>query len=179
MRYKITCRCRACGHRWSRITKDPESPDPPCPRVTRYDEDGKPLSTCGTEVTPVGLDLSLNKAPAAIGGNIHIKAIDETQKIVTEDYGLSDIRSDVRIGESAAPKLAPQQQAMADAFFNGGRKQAAPAGMTGNINLARHARAAMSGALSDAHAESASIGAVHRNKLRPPVRLVADDRQLR
>lgn len=170
MRYKITCRCTRCNHRWSRKTSNPAETDPPCPRPTKYDLDGVTvLETCGMQMNPIGMDLTSNKAPAAIGGNISIKAIDETAKIVMEDYGMTDLRSDVRETESMAPKLPPAQQQRADNFFGGagGRRP-----MRG-FNPAAHAAAAMRGQLSDAGSTNRSIGAAHANRLQPPVHVVA------
>jgi hypothetical protein len=157
MRYKITCHCVRCGHKWARITKDPDSPDPPCPNLA-----------CGETPVTIGMDLSSNKAPAAIGGNISVKAIDETAKIVMQDYGMTDLRSDVREGESAAPKLPPRQQQQADNYFGGGAGRRPMRG----FNPAAHAAAAMRGQLSDAGSTNRSIGAAHANRLRPPVHLI-------
>ena len=174
-RYKITCRCVLCGHRWSRFTANPDSPDPPCPRVTRWDDDGKPASWCGQEVNPIGMDLTIARAPATIGASIQVKAIDETAKIVMEEHGFTDLRDDVRPGETMAPKLHPNLQAQADNFFGGppGKRQ------TRGFNPGMHAAAAMRGAFSDPASTGASLGAVHANRTRPPVHLVGDDRVAR
>lgn len=156
--YRITCRCTHCGTRWARRTKNPDSRDPPCPNLA-----------CGENVVPIGMDLSSNKAPAAIGGNIHNKAIDETAKMVMEDYGITDMRDDVRRGETASPKLPPQQQALADNFFGGpkGGRRSMP-----GFNPARHAAAAVSGQLVDPASTQRSIGSVHANRVRPPVHII-------
>ena len=118
------------------------------------------------------MDLTLNKAPAAVGMSVGVKAIDETASIVMQDYGLTDMRSDVRQGESAAPKLPPVLQRQADNFFGGagGKRQA------GGFNFGRAARAAMSGALSDPRSTAASIGATHAARVRPRVEIVGDHR---
>lgn len=169
-RYKITCRCTRCNHRWSRFTRDPSETDPPCPRPTLYADDGKTvLETCGMEMLPIGMDLSSNKAPAAIGGNLRNKAIDETAHMVMQDYGMTDMRDDVREGESSAPKLPARQQAMADNYFGGpkARRMTMP-----GFNPGRLAAAALSGGLSDAASTARSIGAVHANRVKPPVHIV-------
>lgn len=167
-RYKITCRCVKCGFKYSHITKNPEAPDPPCPRPVRYDDGGKAVETCGTESVPIGMDLSWQKAPASIGGNIAIKALDETASIVMQDYGMTDMRDDVRQGEAAAPKLPPGQQARADAFFSGGGQTARRM----RINPGAHAAAAMRGALTDPQTADRSIGAVHRSRYRPGTQII-------
>jgi hypothetical protein len=165
MQFKVTCRCTTCGHRWIYRTKHPDRPDPPCPNLD-----------CGVQGEPIGMDLTLNKAPAAIGGNIQVKAIDETAKIVMEDYGMTDLRSDVRETESAAPKLPPVLQRQADNFFGGGPKGQRRSGSGMPINLAAHARAALAGGLRDPRTESQTIGAAHRTRMAPPVLTVATER---
>lgn len=120
----------------------------------------------------IGMDFASNRAPGIIGTNVHVKAIDETAKIVMEDYGHTDMRDDVRPGETMAPKLPPAQQAAADNYFGGGRKRE-----LGGVNLARHARAAMAGALVDPGSTNRSIGSVHAARVRPPVHIVAQTRQ--
>ena len=54
----------------------------------------------------------------AIGGSTIVRAIDHTAQIVMEDHKLTDLKDNVREGETMAPKLpAPMQQA-ADTFFD-------------------------------------------------------------
>lgn len=156
--YKITMSCRQCGFKWARRTKNPDSPDPACPNLA-----------CGEIPATIGMDLSSNKAPAAIGGNLRNKAIDETAHMVMQDYGMTDMRDDVREGESSAPKLPARQQAMADNYFGGpkGRRMTMP-----GMNPGRLAAAALSGGLSDAASTARSIGAVHANRVKPPVHIV-------
>lgn len=156
MRYKIICQCTRCGHKWKRFTSNPDSPDPPCQNLA-----------CGEQGVPIGMDLTLNKAPGIVGGNIQVKAIDETAAIVMQDYGLTDLRDDVRPTETTTPKLPPKQQEMADNFFGGpGRRR-----MNG-VNLGRHAAAAMTGALSDPVSTERSLVATHRQQLRAPTHIL-------
>ena len=141
--FVVKMRCTVCGHSWKRRTKNPESADPPCPNLA-----------CGEAMLPIGMDLTLNKAPASIGGNIHVKAIDETAKIVMEEHGMTDLRSDVREGETAAPKLPPHLQAQADNFFGG------PKGRRQGFNPANHVRAALTGGLRDPLSTKRAIGSL-------------------
>lgn len=162
--FKVTCRCVQCGHRWMYRTKHPDRPDPPCPNLD-----------CGVQGEPIGMDLTLNKAPAAVGMNIGVKAIDETAKIVMEDYGMTNLRSDVRETESAAPPLPPVLQRQADNYFGGGPKgQRRSPGMP--INLAAHARAALAGRFNDPRGADQTIGAAHRARLAKPTITVATER---
>ncbi len=118
-RFGVTLRCTSCGTRYKRTMTAPDEetlaalPDPPCP-------------TCNKKAKRRKFDFASGKAPAT-GGALSVRAVDETARIVMEDHGMTDLRSDVREGESAAPKLPPAQQAMADNFFK--RGQGAPSRM--------------------------------------------------
>jgi hypothetical protein len=62
---------------------------------------------------------------AQIGKNVRVKAVDETAKIVMEDYQMTDLKDNIRHGENVAPKLPPAQQKAADNYFgNAGLKAA-------------------------------------------------------
>jgi len=113
--YRITLRCTDCAHRWRRTVTSPDEPDPPCP-------------ACAKRTTNIGLNIAEGKVPA-IGGNIVVRAMDDTMEAVASDYKMTDLRTDGREGETMAPKLPPQQQAAADAMFdpNARRKVLNPA----------------------------------------------------
>ena len=66
--------------------------------------------------------LDEQRGPAHIGGNKMVAAVDQTAEIVMKDYGLTDLKDRVGPGETMAPKLPPQQQALADTMFNGGTR---------------------------------------------------------
>lgn len=71
------------------------------------------------------------------------KAVDMTADIVMQDYKLGDIKDNVRVGETMAPKLEPRLQASADNMFGGAKKRGA------SFNAANVAKRAMSGSLRD------------------------------
>jgi hypothetical protein len=62
--------------------------------------------------------LETQTPPGHIGDKVVVRAIDETARIVQEDYKMTDLRDNLREGDMAAPKLPPQQQAAADSFFD-------------------------------------------------------------
>ena len=64
--------------------------------------------------------LEEQRAPGLIGASVMVKAVDATAEIVMQDYKLTDLKDNVRAGESIAPKLPPAQQALADGMFGGG-----------------------------------------------------------
>ena len=118
--YRNFYNCPRCGNRWkSKSYRTPElakkaakGRPPQCPNLA-----------CGEFQIPRGIDFDNPRAPAMIGQNVQIKAIDETAKIVMQDYGMTDLRTDVRPHETAAPKLAPKLQEQADNFFVGRGKR--------------------------------------------------------
>lgn len=116
------------------------------------------------------MDYDSNRAPAVVGQSNHVKAIDETAKIVMETYGMTDLRTDVREGETMAPKLAPKLQAMADGMFGGGRNRGIAAS---GMDPARLARQAMGGAFSPKRTGSADpISVVQAPREKPPVQIL-------
>ena len=173
MRYRPLFTCRVCGNRWKGRTVtvlDGMDPETHAAAMLEMDETPKcPNLACGTRAVPRGMDLSLQTAPGLVGSNTQIKAIDETAKIVMEDYGMTDLRSDVRPGESAAPKIAPALQMQADNFFVGGRKRHPGLPNKPSLSPAFLGRAALAGAYRQTGTVDTLSPAVQ-----PPVRLVAD-----
>ena len=86
------------------------------------------------------------------------KAIDTTANIVMEDYKLGDLKDDVKLGESMAPRLDPKRQTMADNMFSGRNAK----------NPAHLGKLALSGAFSKGPNPMGFI----KPETRPPIRLV-------
>ena len=113
--------CRFCAHKW----KSPRY-DTKAEADAAYEAEGGDALECPTCLKVMkarGIDFNNPRAPAMIGQNVQIKAIDETAKIVMQDYGMTDLRTDVRPHETAAPKLPPKLQEQADNFFVGRNKR--------------------------------------------------------
>ena len=162
-RFQLRLRCTACGHRYRRVIEalDEDTlaymPDPPCP-------------ICAAVQRNIGMDVGGGKAPA-VGGSLAVRAVDTTAQIVMEDHGLTDLRSDVREGESAAPKLPPRQQAMADGFFGGAhRRRGIDAGILG-LPPRQVLKAAVGGRFMTG--DTVVPMASQRQDDRPPVHVVA------
>lgn len=90
------------------------------------------------------LDLDNPRAPVVRSNTA--RAVDEVWKIGQERYGLTDMRDDARPGETVAPKLTKDQQAMADGWDLGkqaAKPIAAAAGFGGAnwLDVARNATA--------------------------------------
>ncbi|MGO8705073.1 MAG: hypothetical protein ACLQVA_14775 [Candidatus Brocadiia bacterium] len=136
-RFLVKLRCTSCAHKFKRIMSAEdelhlaELPDPPCPR-------------CGVIQHKRGMDVGGGKAPA-VGGSLAVRAVDETARIVMEDHGMTDLRSDVREGESMAPKLPPKQQALADNFFAPPKSRRSAAGGIFSLPPAAVLKAAVGG----------------------------------
>ena len=176
-KYKIKLRCIACGHTWSRIVDRINAPDPPCPKCRRAAKK-KPAT-----------DYSDGRAPGIVGENSRNKAIDETAKIVMEDYGktmgvtnLVDAGG-VREGDVLAPKLDPARQAVADNMFSRKRGNmpmlgnGGPGGVAASMNGAAIARAAMAGAFSPQRTGGPDpVAGAHAAKMKPAVKIIAGDK---
>lgn len=90
-----------------------------------------------------------------------IKALDTTAKMTMETYGMSDINlnSNMRPGDSCAPKLPPAQQQAANNFFNGG----------GIHNANAIGKRAIAGAYRD---PNNPVAAMHKAKISPKFDLI-------
>lgn len=120
-RYRVTCKCLICENEFSWVTTKLGGKDKPCPR--KACKEALLDAEANRRAANMLAILESGQAPAHIGANTGIRAIDKTAEIVMEDHHLTDLRTDVRVGEAVAPKLPPQQQAQADSFFgNGGLK---------------------------------------------------------
>jgi hypothetical protein len=163
-RFQITLRCRDCNHKYKRIlTAEDEMqlaelPDPPCP-------------ICLKVQNRIGMDVAGGKAPA-VGGSLTARAVDTTAEIVMQDYKMTDLRSDVREGESAAPKLHPAQQEKVDNFF-GGAKRRQMGGIMG-LQPRQLIQAATSGRFMTPDTVN-PVATQHAHKDRPPIHIVAGD----
>jgi predicted nucleic acid-binding Zn-ribbon protein len=145
-RYRIKYRCRRCGKTYKgKITTSPSLVDEPCPRIECVV--ARATEAQAAEIANLRQMLEEQRTPGVIGANNSVKAVDETAKIVMEDYKLTDLRDNIREGDIVAPKLPPRQQQAADNFF----KPSAAAKQQGNERLRQRVQnlglLAMKGAL--------------------------------
>jgi hypothetical protein len=167
-KFQVKLRCD-CGHRYVRTMEAADEaaletmPDPPCPKCSK------------AAVVRPPYPLADGKAPA-VGGSLLARATDYTIEGTMQDYGMTDMRapSEVREGESSAPKLAPAMQAQVDGFFGGPGKRRNPLGM----NSAQILKAATAGRFMTP--DTPNPVAIHaKAKDRPPINIVASDATLR
>ena len=116
-RYRVTYECEKCGHVYHRIYKVVPRKDPPCPN--RSCSDKSEIEDLKKRLDNLTAMLESGQAPAHIGQNVRVKAIDHTANIVMEDYGMTNLKDRVEPGEGVAPKLPPEQQKLADGYFGG------------------------------------------------------------
>lgn len=173
--YDIKCKCLRCSRVYVKrvserfyleLIKGNKS-DPPCPR-----------KACKAAIAAEEIErkaknmvalIASQRAPGTFSNGT--RAIDVTNRIVSEDYGLTNLRDDdrVRPDESSAPKLDPARQAMADSFFGGGRIAANP---MMQARMANAAALAGSGALAPARGDHI-IDHVMNRKYKPPYKVIA------
>lgn len=161
-RFQVRIRCNVCQHKYRRTLEadNPEAlddiADPPCPN-------------CAAVERRIGMDVGGGKAPV-VGGSMTVKAVDETARIVMEDHGMSDLRSDVREGETMAPKLPPHMQAKADAMFS------RPKGGLLGLPTGAIVKAAVNGRFSTPDTFN-PVAAQHAARDRPPVNIINQERR--
>jgi hypothetical protein len=177
-RYKLTLRCnnfRHGPHKYSKEVSVDEAggetladvPNPPCPLCRKLIKvrDTEPMATAPIPIKPVEEWLPTGQAPAQIGKNNTVKAIDMAADIAMKDYGLSDLKDNVRQGDVMAPPLAPQQQKLADHFFNPQENPALSAQRKKQI--ARLGQRAIAGAFRNQALDVKSVLPDNRVGLRP------------
>lgn len=116
--FKIFCSCDRCGHEFSYVTKRLSESNRPCPR--RVCKTAAHREQIMREARNIAQMLEEQRAPGHIGESITVKAVDETARVVMEDYAMTDLKDNIRVGEAVAPKLPVPMQNAADNFFNGG-----------------------------------------------------------
>ena len=115
---RIRFQCPQCDHQWTRTFKAEPLNDPPCPN--KYCADRRMVRDLAKQVANLTAMLESGQAPAQIGNNAKVKAIDTTAEIVMADHKLTDLKDSVRPGEAMVPKLPIPMQKAADSFFSGG-----------------------------------------------------------
>lgn len=102
-KYRTKLKCLDCGHRYIRVIRSLDDPDPPCPK-------------CNAAARPRrGLKFN-GRAPAAGGSNIS-KAMAFAESEAARQSSFTNLRTPTRPGDVMAPALPPAQQAQADSMF--------------------------------------------------------------
>lgn len=124
-RYRIYYSCDVCGHTWNKVTTKVSGKDPLCPsKVCKKERAIQEAEDAAANMAQI---IEERRAPGVIGSNAMVNAVDTTAKIVMEDHGMTDLRDNVREGDTLAPKLPGKQQIAADNYFGTGNAKAAGA----------------------------------------------------
>lgn len=186
-KFRITCKCD-CGNVFKLITKNKDVTAARCSmckakkRMTRLVRMGDgPVSDADLiqekaikklMETPEFQQRLLSKlmSPTPETSRNNIKAVDATADIVMQDYKIGDLPDrGLRTGDTMTPKLPPAQQAQADNFFGGGKKNS-----NGAFNAANIRRMVNSGSLKpEANGAINPIARTHAARVKPPVRIIA------
>lgn len=119
-RYRASYSCSECGNKWkSKWAKSIPPDTQPCPSVRCAV--ARETAALAQQVANLTRMLQEQRAPAQVGANIRVQAVDRTAEIVMQDNRLTDLRDNIRQGEIMAPKLPPPMQKAADNFFGGPR----------------------------------------------------------
>ncbi len=160
-KYRLTLRCTACGNQYKRVVASLDVADPPCPKCKKAAK------------KPRGIDFNNRRAPS-VGGSIMSQAIDETSRIVMADHGLTNLKDNLREGETMAPTLPPQQQAKVDGFWGGPRKQRLREAIPQNLQPSHLGQAAIAGRYKGTTPDV--LGALHGQRRGLKTNVVASDR---
>lgn len=128
-KYQLILRCKnwRCDHHrkpYKRTVYVPvgesidDQPNPPCPKCSKKPRREESEEQAQPPLPHTGLNLELQTAPAQVGKNNTVKAIDMAADIAMQDYGLTNLKDNVRQGDIMAPALPPAQQKLADNFFS-------------------------------------------------------------
>lgn len=121
--YRSSYKCTDCKHTFEKITKNFPKREPACPMCKQAKRVNFKSSvsdvTHNLDKESVVQEMIAAQKPPSMGQSNRTKAIDETAKIVMEDYGMTDINmsSSLRAGDNCVPKLAPELEQKVDQVF--------------------------------------------------------------
>lgn len=129
----------------------------------RVEQEGDALAhcyRCGSQnVTRTGMMMH----HVSTSSKQTIKALDIVAEGTMKSYAMTDLNlnSDMKPGDTCAPKLPPAQQAMADGFFNHKKN---PAFANSGVNLNAIGKRAIAGAYRD---PNNAVAMAHKARMRP------------
>lgn len=180
---KTSYRCSDCKHSFDKIrkfsvekyphgtdlpfpTKDPECPE--CKKVRQVSLKTSVTDDTHKHINPANVSYvggtpdNPKKTPSIHGNNNFNKAWDATQKMVAQDYQMTDLNTNLRMGDSMAPKLRPELEKQVDNVFKPqkpimGQKSSGSVNqaLLNNINAGRYANQSQ---IRDIAAQAADYG---------------------
>jgi hypothetical protein len=173
--YDVTCKCLRCDKPFKKRVPEKHylemlngrRPDPPCPR--KACKEALLAAEIERKAKNLAQIIASQRAPGTFSNGT--RAIDATDKIVSADYGMTNLRDQdrVRPNETSVAKLPSAQQEAVDNFWGGPKKQQDP---RMNARMRQMGAAAMAGGLAGNASADATITAITSRKYRPPVRYV-------
>lgn len=140
MGYRSTYRCSDCKHEFSRITKNLPKREPKCPKCAKANRI-RFKSSVSTDTHPhievTNIQGGTPDAPVkafSMGKSNFTKAMDMTADIVMKDYGMTNLKDNLREGDSMAPKLRQDLESKVDQVFAPSRKPVAGANAARSMN---------------------------------------------
>lgn len=176
LKYDVTCKCLRCNHTYRKRVPEKHylemlngrRQDPPCPRKACKQ------ALIDAEIERKARNLASmfesQRAPGTFSNNT--RAIDATDKIVSTDYGMTNLRDQdrVRMNETSVAKLPSAQQEAVDNFWGGPKRQQDP---RMNARMRSMGAAAIAGGLQGNASADPVLSAITSRKYRPPVKIVA------
>lgn len=148
MAYEVKYCCDECDHVFYKmVDRDPRKINvraPACPECrknkakakSQIKVSGDVKSQTETQKDAVIEDIIASKKFPSSGKGAFTKAMDETAKIVMEDYQMTNLNDNLREGDNMVPKLRPELEAQVGKGFNANQKNNV-AGLAGaNLNKA-------------------------------------------
>lgn len=188
-RYRVKCRCLRCGHIYSRIIQRITDPDPPCPKKVCRAQIAEEQAQ--KEAEHVEAMIETGETPAHTGANVRVKAVDETAKIVMEDYQMTDLKDNVRQGDSMAPNLTPRQREMSKNFWGGGRMSDQKRKPTYQMGVQTKQKSIVDAAMSGSYLPNVAasiprdsqtgdnvLRQIHGARYKPPVNILYDTQRI-
>ena len=117
-RYAHWFRCRTCAHRFSVVRLTADSTKVKTPKCPHKGCNGRVRES---HMEDRGMDVAAGRAPATT--SVQAQAYDLAHEWQMEEQQRTNIKDNVRPGESSAPPLPAHLQTMADGFWGGKRKQ--------------------------------------------------------
>ena len=114
--YKYTCKCLRCEKTYSWLSKKLSEKDRPCPR--KKCREAARREQYERERQNVDTMLEEQRTPGHVGST-GVRIIDATAELVQHDYGLTNLKDNIRTGDNMVPRLEPRMQSAADNFFSG------------------------------------------------------------
>ncbi len=184
MPFEVRYDCDDCNHVFYKIVdRDPRKVGgraPACPECKKLKAKVKSQIKVRGDIQPQTAvqkdaaiqDIIVSKKFPAQGKGAFTKAMDETAKIVMEDYQMTDLNDNLREGDNMVPKLRPDLEEKVGQGFNTNQKNNVMGIAGSNLNRA------LTGAINtNRFASQGDVVSKAMSVVRPPVTNIIGDYQ--